>query len=82
MSGEYFGDVHYLQRQSLPANNAVQMHEARHVSGGYDFSAVALMISEPILTHRDRNVDFAHSERATETTAFILAIEFDKGNVL
>ena len=63
--------MHDTLRPIRAADQAVEMHKARHVESGDDFGAGLGMVLDAVATHEAGDAFFVHGEGATEATAFI-----------
>jgi len=63
--------VHHALRLIGAADQAVEMHEARHIESGDDFGAGAGVVLNAVAAHKAGDGFFSHGEGAAETAALI-----------
>jgi hypothetical protein len=63
--------VHDSQGLGLPSDQALEVHQARHIGGGENFRSGLFVIVNAIHTHQARYRFFADRESATEAATFV-----------
>ena len=72
---QQFGDVQHAHRLLLPADQAVEVHQAGHVAGGEHLGAGLLVVGDAVQSHHTRDGFLVDGERAAEAAAFVGPLE-------
>ena len=73
--GDDFGEVHDTEREVSAANQAFEVHQAGHISGGEHLSSGLKVIVDAVFAHHGGDACFGDSEGAAEAAAFVFAGE-------